>query len=409
MPSTSTRVWLRRCRGLEGDPRTFPTADIDAIERTLAEMFDAFPEIAARVPNARVLLKPNLVRPNAAVPAMTTDIRVIAAIVRVCRRLGAREIAIGEKPGYGFPARKAFCEAGFHDLAELGDVPLHCFDEQPWQRVHNPGATLFLDPLMPQAALDCDLLINVPKMKTHMHTLVSLGMKNFQGLVADDERMLFHRCDLNHKIVDTILARTPDFTIIDGLWPMEGQAPFYGQEIPGFNVLVAGDNVAAVDVVACRVMGIAPGEVAHLRIAAEKGLIPREDEAEDLTIIGDRIDGTMRPFMRPVVSSSGAFRNITAIEAGVCLGCLSAIRHSLDKLKFEGRIDTLPHLTIISGRSMPNHQFCHSWKGDLWLFGNCAVEIVFPGLQDRLKPSFIQGCPPHVLDLHREIVRTYGT
>jgi len=390
-----------------GTPVHYKQADIRALEQHLEGIFEKFPAFIKRLAKAHVLIKPNLVRPDPTkLPAMTTDPRLLHALIRTCLHFNAAHVTLGEKPGYGFPARKAFELIGLTPEHFDQRVSFSYFDEEQWQRKPNPGADVFRQPLIPKQALDCDLIINVPKMKTHMHTLVSLGLKNFQGLVADDERMLFHRCDISHKIVDTVLARKPDFTIIDALWPMEGQAPFFGDPVCDFNVLVASENVVAADATCCRIMGIEPTEITHIRLAALKGLGPLG--SDQIKLLGCSIKKIQRYFKRPIISSVAVFPPITVIEGGVCLGCLSAIRHSLDKCHFEKMIERLKPLTLYVGRSMPNQPTLTDWQGDLWLFGNCAVEIMFPELKKRTKPHFIPGCPPHVLDLHLALSRMYN-
>lgn len=397
-----TKVAFEHCSDLNGASAVFTEKVQKSLIKHIDAIFAHFPDIIKAIYGAKILLKPNLVRPQPiAIPAMTTDIRVLLALVDYLKDTGAKQISIGEKPGFGFPARKAFNLTGLDEYAKKSDFDLICFDEEPWIRQKNPKADLFMKPLIPKAALEAELLINVPKMKTHMHTLVSLGMKNFQGLVNDNERMLFHRGDINHKIVDTVLACPPDFTIIDALLPMEGQAPFFGDAVPDFNILIGGTNVAATDAVACMVMKISPEEVTYLRIAREKGLGPIEPAL--ISIQGDDLKTAARAFKRPIISSAGVYKNIKVIEGGVCLGCMSSVRHSLDKLDFDGLIDKIGKVTICSGRPMPNHQFIGNWEGELWLFGNCTAEITFPELEKRMKPHFIQGCPPHVLDLYNAI------
>ncbi|MBN2382213.1 DUF362 domain-containing protein [bacterium] len=397
-------VCLEHCQDLTGTPVEYDRGDIERLSEHIGRIFDCFPEFRARLQGARVLIKPNLVRPDPArVPAMTTDPRVLRALVRTCLELQVERVFLGEKPGYCFPARQAFDLIGLTKDTLDDRVSFSYFDEEDWQRVPNPGADLFHEPLIPERALDCDLIINVPKMKTHMHAQVSLGLKNFQGLVNDDERMLFHRNDLSHKIVDTVLACKPDFTLVDGLWPMEGQAPLSGDTVPDFNLLVGGENVVAVDSVCCTVMGISPIEVTHLRLAHQKNLGPID--LDEIRLQGAPLEAVTRRFKRPVLSSVGVFPNIHVIEGGACAGCLSAIRHSLDKCQFEKIISRLEPMTLFVGRSMPNRTTLRDWQGNLWLFGNCAQEILFPDRERRTGAVIIPGCPPHVLDLFSELKR----
>ncbi|MFC1849633.1 DUF362 domain-containing protein, partial [candidate division CSSED10-310 bacterium] len=178
-------VFVKHCSDLTGKPYHFSQHDLENLVASLRPLLAAFPAIEKQLKQAHVLIKPNLVRPNLTLlPAMTTDPRLILALVRLCHEYQARKVSVGEKPGFGFPARKAFQLTGIEDYSKSYDFDTIYFDEEPWVRTENPEADFFRNPLIPQAALECDLFINLPKMKTHMHTLVSLGLKNCQGLVA---------------------------------------------------------------------------------------------------------------------------------------------------------------------------------------------------------------------------------
>ena len=96
-------------------------------------------------------------------------------------------------------------------------------------------------------------------------------------------------------------------------------------------------------------------------------------------------------------------KGITVVEGGVCSGCLSSLRHSLDKLEFENKIEHAVESTIYMGKTMPNTKTLKCWKGELWLFGNCAVDLVISEPKRRLDHTFLTGCPPHVLDFYTAV------
>lgn len=396
------KVSVHKCAQNLGRPYDFSAQQTDVLQQEIELLMKPFSGLKAKIRGASVLVKPNLVRPDIRrLPAMTTDPRVVIALSFFLLDCGAAKVIIGEKPGMGYSARKAFLTAGIEGKLSHPKIRFSCFDEEPWVRRRVPNADLFRNPLVPKAILESEILINLPKMKTHMHTRVSLGLKNFQGIVSDDERMLFHRNDIEHKIVDTIMNRIPDFTMIDGLWPMEGQAPFFGDAIENFNVLLGSENVVAADTVATVIMGFLPEEITHLRLASSKGLGPID--LSQIDVVGSAIEPLIRPFRRPILSSIGVFPGITVIEGGACRGCQSALRHSLDKFQFEGRIADIADLTVVLGKPMPNISFLKNWNGQLILFGNCAGDILFPEQKKRSTAVVIQGCPPHVLDLHRQL------
>ncbi|MBN1552461.1 DUF362 domain-containing protein [bacterium] len=396
------KVALRKLSPLNGDPVRFPQQDIVKLKDVLHSMFLDIGISPSFFRNQTVLLHPNFVRPNPSVtPASSTDPRVVLAIVECLKEYGATKIQVGENPGFGFSSRRAFELLDLIRPLKTRNVELCFFDEGEWVNVENDKGLLFTKIKIAKPVLDADVFINIPKWKTHMLTNVSLGIKNLLGCIHDDQRMLFHRNDINEKIVDLALACTPDITILDGIWAMEGQAPFHGEAIKDFNGLLVGRDVLAVDLTAAHLMGFDESEIPHVMIAKQR----LWDSDIKVQIIGDSFESLFRRFKRPVLSSAGQFPGINCVECGVCIGCLSAIRHSLDKLRVENNDICLPEVTILSGRPMMNNLTMERWKGELILFGNCASEFQFYDQEKRCSGKWLSGCPPHVLDLYKLLIK----
>jgi len=384
-------------------PVEFSEHSVSVITEMIDESFRLLGIRAETLQSKSVLIKPNLVRPDPQRnPSISTDPRVILALCRYLIDCGANKITVGENPGYGLPAKAAFRLAQIvHPLKRMG-IGLSFFDEEEIVCVPNPRGVLLKRVYQAKSVIDHEILINVPKMKTHKHTLVSLGLKNLQGILLDPQRRLFHRNDIEQKIIDTYLSAVPWLTLIDGIWPMEGQAPFCGLPIRDFNTIVAGQDTVAVDMITSEIMGFSHEEIATLRIARWMNL--PGSQRSDINVLGQNPNDVKRQFIRPVLSSTGVFENILVIEGGACTGCLSALRHSLDKMACAGGLEKLGDATIYVGRPMPNVKTVRDWRGTLYLFGNCAVDLVFSHPEKRLAPVFIPGCAPHVLDFYRTVI-----
>ncbi len=395
-------VGIKKIDDPGGSPLAWSDSTIDKLALVIGDIIEKTGFNLKTLRNASIMLHPNLVRPHTTRPASFSDPRVILATAKLMQDVGVKEISVGENPGFGYPARKAFHESGLISHLNKMNVKTLYFDESEWMTVNNPEARLYHDVTVSKHLMDCDCFVNIPKMKTHMLTQVSLCVKNVLGVIHDDQRMLFHRNDIADKVVDLNLLRMPDLNIVDGLWPMEGQAPFHGDAIEGFNVIVAGKNAAAVDAVCCRVMGFEVNEVPHVQLALKR-ICNIRDYNESVVVKGDSIGDVKRRFKRPVLSSMAQFGFVECIECGVCNGCLSAIRHSLDWLKMETDCSNIPVATVVSGRPMPNMNTLNRWKGELFLFGNCAAEFQFFDADRRNKGIWVPGCPPHVLDLAKLI------
>ena len=399
----SPSVGIAYRKNIPDSPAKYSKKSLSVIQSMLEEAIGYTVDLRKLVKNKKVLIKPNLVRPNPKnLPAITTDVRVILGLVQLLRDSGASEISVGENPGYKLSARKAFALAGLDkSLPKYGAKPVY-LDEEPAIRKKVAAAQVMNEMDLPKAVLDAEVFINLPKMKTHMHTLVTLGIKNLHGLLYDYERLLFHRNDVSLKVVDILRVVRPQLTVIDGIMAMEGQAPLSGHTISNMNTIIAGTDPVAVDTIGCAVMGIDPEEVATNRIAVQAGL-----GCGDLT--GIKVKGTpikkiKRNFKRPVISSVGVFKNVNVIEGGACCGCLSALRHTLDKLRYEKKLDKLAPITVYVGIPMPNVTNLNKWTGNIWLFGNCAVNLVAQENIRNANPSVVLGCAPHIFDLYKLLI-----
>jgi len=388
-------------------PGKFSDKSIECIESLLERTLSLILDFPSMIKGKSVFIKPNLVRPTLTVlPAITTDPRVVLALTRLTIKSGAEKVMVGDIPGYKVNSRDALKLSNLTENIEaLGAIPFF-LDEDEIIEIPNPKGTVLKKLKLPSSVMKADVFINVPKLKTHMHTMVSLGIKNLHGLILDEQRLMYHRQDINHKVVDILHAILPHITIIDGIWALEGQAPLHGNAVKDFNTIIAGENINAVDAVGTYLMGIEPDEIATCRIAARQGF--GSYQIDDIQIEGNDIDLIRMYFKRPVLSSAGVFENVNAIEGGVCSGCLSALRHSLDRLEFEGKLEKLPPITVYTGIPMPNTTSLDSWEGDLFCLGNCASTLVLK--QDHLgKPAaFVPGCAPHVLDLRHLLVEKYN-
>ncbi|WP_300156709.1 DUF362 domain-containing protein [Solidesulfovibrio sp.] len=382
-------------------PTAFTEKSLGAVRELVARAVAACCDLPALVRGKKVLVKPNLVRPDPRNPcAVVTDERVILAVVELLRDAGAARVLVGDNPGFGLSLFEALsCLPDFSRRIEAAGGELVHFDRCGSRAVPNPGAFVFDPVRLPRALLESDLLVDLPKMKTHVHTLVTLGIKNLYGLVCDDERMFCHRNDINAKVVDVLRLARPALTVLDGLWAVQGQAPLSGAAVPDMNVIVAGTDVCAVDTVAADLMGIGAHEVAMLRLAGQEGL--GETELSAIEVVGGDPARLRRHFSRPVIGCAGAYAAVRVHEGGACLGCLSALRHALDKLAGEGAFEGREPVSLYVGVPMPERRSLKRREGELWCFGACAAPLAYETHGQAAPARFIPGCPPHILDFYK--------
>lgn len=397
----SKDVVIVRDISLGRDCLDFSPDEIFRVQKLLKEGLGKIDNFLETLHERHVFIKPNFVRPDPVNnPSLSTDGRVVLALVDLLREYGPSKISIGDNPGYGLDFSLAIADAKLVNELVKRNVQLVNIDKLPRKRIINDKAILFREYDKP--SIEYDIFINLAKMKTHMHTQVSLAVKNLYGLVVDDQRLTFHREDLHRKLIEILYVQRPSLNIIDALLPMEGQAPLYGNPVYGFNSIIMSRNILGADIVSSSLMGFEPYEINMFRIA--KGLGFGSIDIKDYKILGIDPEKLRKRFKRPVLSSAGAYDNILSIECGVCSGCLSGIRHSLDKLSFEGILSSIKgELAIFSGKSVQNKEILKDYSGRIILYGNCALDIQFYDIKRRENLIFVPGCAPHIFDLHKKI------
>ncbi len=231
-------------------------------------------EIDARGKN--VVLKPNLVEFEAST-CVNTHPLVVHAAYEAFRAMGAASVRIAEGPGHRRNTLDLAEAAGyFETVPRFEDVFLDLnLDEV--SRVDLPRAYSRLESLyLPHTALRADLLVSIPKMKTHHWVGATLSMKNLFGLVPGGiygwPKNVLHWAGISECIADLHAAFPRHLAIVDGITGMEGNGPIQGQP-KAAGVLVAGRDMAAVDATCCRIMRIDPLKIGYLQLAATRGNI----------------------------------------------------------------------------------------------------------------------------------------
>jgi len=223
------------------------------------------------VRSKRVVLKPNLVEFDQAA-VINTNPKLVHAALEAFRAAGAADVRIAEGPGHrrvtldlaesaGYFSNVARFESLFTDLN---------LDEITRVRLRSPNSKL--DSLfLPNTILGCDLLVSMPKMKTHHWVGATLSMKNLFGLVPGGvygwPKNVLHWAGIDETIADLHNLFPRAFSIVDGIVGMEGNGPIQGTS-RAVGVVVAGADPVAVDATCCRVMGIDPLKIGYLRLSA---------------------------------------------------------------------------------------------------------------------------------------------
>jgi uncharacterized protein (DUF362 family) len=219
----------------------------------------------------RVLLKPNLVEPTRAIPHMTTHPAVIVAAAEAFRSWGA-DVRVGEAPGHVRDTAGALVESGVGEALAAARLPFADLNYQAsaWRR--NRLRCSSLDGIyLPQDVLEADLLVSLPKLKTHHWVGMTCSLKNLYGILPGlrygwPKNVLHHR-GIPQTVVDINGVAPRTIAIVDAIDCMEGDGPILGS-CKALGALLIGGNPTAVDATAARLMGLVPERINYLQLAA---------------------------------------------------------------------------------------------------------------------------------------------
>jgi uncharacterized protein (DUF362 family) len=277
-----SRVMIRRAANYEQELSTL--------------IYESLVEFALPVKDKVVLLKPNLVGLDP-LGVMNTHPAVIAATRESFLRLGASQVLIGDGPAmdrdteailesvrlreFVGPLARIFVDL---NIDEVAGVPLAT------------KASRLKELYMPKTVLGVDLVVSMPKLKTHHWAGVTLSLKNMFGTVPGScygwPKNILHWAGIDNAILDINAAVKPDFAIVDGIIGMEGNGPIQGTS-KACGVLIFGDDPVAVDATCCRVMGLLPERINYLAAA---GTMLGHINADKIQQVGENIRAVRSKF-----------------------------------------------------------------------------------------------------------------
>ena len=278
-PSRS-QPW-RAARDHRTDPRDFaPLPDASDVVLLPARDYAAnisglvthgLRELGVSLAGKRVLLKPNLVEYEAGT-VINTHPHVIAGVADAARHAGATEVVVGEGPGHRRDTEYLVTATGLWDVLRDVRLPFVDLNLDDVRRV--PLRSHFMglaDFALPRSVLAADVVISLPKLKTHHWAGMTCGIKNLFGVVPGAvygwPKNVLHWRDIHHAMVDLLATVRPALVIVDAIVSMEGDGPIMGQPKPtGF--IAMGRDAVAVDATCARAMRIDPARLPYLHAAS---------------------------------------------------------------------------------------------------------------------------------------------
>jgi len=296
-----------------------------AVEKAL-DLLGGIETIAKK--QERIMLKPNLVTD---MPDDTTNPEVVGTLARLMKKAG-KEVLIGEGSAAvgGFNVKgedtcrttkreildpmqeQVFSKLGYSELAASMKIPLVNLHSGEMGEVSIPKGYVFDKITLHRSLIDLDMLCSVPMMKTHGLATVTLGMKNLIGLYPGTKyysvRSWVHdyaakkgSIGVAGETVDMVKANKLGLVVVDGSVAMEGQGPSvsYGGKLVKMNVIIAGTNPLATDMVASVLMGFDPREIPTFLWAQRDGMKPAS--LDEIEIRGEEIAKNSRRFAKPEI------------------------------------------------------------------------------------------------------------
>jgi uncharacterized protein (DUF362 family) len=362
--------------------------DIEAAVRQATSLAGGLEEIINE--SSRVLIKPNLGKPSPSGSGVLTNAQVTEAVTKIVLELNPRSIIIGEGAiaGYDFPGfstKEVFEASGTLEIARRLGVELRNLNRDTFKEVTIQEPNVMEKVRIARTALESDVIISVPVLKSHIRTHVTLSLKNMKGVMPGAEKRKSHRLGLDLAIVDLNSVVRPSYAVIDATVGMEGLWQ-YPQDMREVGLVIAGRDALAADIVGTSLMDIDPNQVMHLNyLAAKEGTTV---DLERIEIVGEPLHKHRLHFKTGFQAFEERFPGLHIIQGkSACSGCTNELVSAVIYMKEAGYGKELEDLTVIIGNpSRPKV------TDKAAVLGKCAKDFKHLG-------HYAAGCPPKEKDM----------
>lgn len=250
-----------------------------------------------------VVLKPNLLMGKPPEKAVNTNPEVVRSVIQWVKQFNPSKIYVcdsagGQKPG---TTETAMIESGIKEICE--DEGVDCMPFEKTERMKfNVVEPLDLKEFTSSHLLKtADLIINIPKIKTHWQCILTCCIKNMFGTLLLGNKAKTHAQfptleRFSSALADIYSVSNPQLTVIDGYLCQEGKGPSQG-DVVKLDLILAGYDGVALDTTVCKLIGFDPKEILYLTKAEVKGL--GTTNLENVEYLGELIENVKRDFKRP--------------------------------------------------------------------------------------------------------------
>ncbi len=366
-------------------------------------------------PGMRVFVKPNIVFWTRGTPfpkwGVITTSRVVEDMVILLKKRGVDDITIGEgmvtqNPKDVETPAHAFETLGYTTLQRRYGVRLVNVFQRPFEAVDlGDGVTLNFN----TDILHSDLVVDLPAMKAHNQTVVSLGIKNLKGTIDIPSRKRCHNPDPVRNL-DFMVARLADrlppvFTLIDGIYTLE-RGPGPDGSMRRSNILVASTDILSADLVGATLLGYEPTQVPHLALAAANRRRPAN--LSDIEVVGERIEdlASRHVYDFPYASDEDGELPLGLAKQGIkgvfyrkyddtmCTYCSQLNGLTLTAIRFAWKGQAWDRVEVLTGKRMDPTPGMHNTI----LLGKCMYRK-HKDNPDIKRMIAVKGCPPRPSDI----------
>lgn len=349
-------------------------------------------------PSDSILIKPNIVWGGGGskkIPkfGFITTSRVVEGIVAHLKEMGFENISIGEgstaNQEIGSDTLKGFAWSGIKNATQKYGVKLIDFNTDSYEKIELGKHKVEIA----RAVLETDFLIDVPVLKTHAMTKVSLGMKNLKGCLSMKSKKKFHMVDLHEMIALLNTKIKPDLTVIDGIYSME-RGPSAGGRAHRTDLILTSKDVLSCDVVGAMILGIEPFSIDYIRRFSEISQRPLDPEA--IEVLGEKLEDVKKPLqwksdLESIFQEAG-IEGVTVQWPGYafctnCVVCAEVLISMFCKDNAGMKLDPVEYCFGAGSKAKKDSQ-------KVLLFGDCAIR----NNKSIEATAAVRGCPPKIAD-----------
>jgi uncharacterized protein (DUF362 family) len=303
------------------------------------------------------------------------------AIADIVRALGAKAV-IAESSAVGVDTEKVIQDSGYRQLREMGYEVINLKAAKKSVAMPTGNGKVF-------DTVDCwelvgraDVIISVPKLKTHDQTEMTCSIKKLKGLLTDKAKKAMHQEGLFEGVIDLLAAVSPQLTVVDAIVCQEGVGPVFGKPVE-MNLVLAGKDLVAVDATCARLIGFEPEETLLTVNAAARGLGVMA--ADQIEVRGELLEHVKRRFLRSVEDDPVQVEGFRLIHGeAACTGCRNTVMSALIDMRNADQLMYLPGVTVVTGGAqLP----VDASVDDVVTVGLC--------MKDHRTERHVKGCPPN--------------